>query len=51
MQKPIAPCKGCTPETGRSADPNCHTTCERYIEYQKEREIWNEIVRTNKENN
>lgn len=30
MNKPIAPCIKCTPETGRCAEPNCHITCERY---------------------
>lgn len=24
-------CFGCTPETGRSAEPNCHMTCTKYI--------------------
>lgn len=25
-----APCKGCTE---RCAEPNCHTTCQRYIDW------------------
>lgn len=30
-----APCKGCTEHT---VQPNCHTTCRRYLEYVAERE-------------
>lgn len=32
------PCKGCTPETGRSVEPNCHMTCEKYLAYRKRHE-------------
>lgn len=31
--KEISPCKGCTAETGRCANPNCHQTCEKYIDF------------------
>lgn len=48
MKKPYSPCKECTPETGRSADPNCHGTCERYIAYRKEQDAWNEYERKQK---
>lgn len=27
----ITCCKGCTPETGRSTNPNCHSYCEKYL--------------------
>lgn len=29
----IVPCKGCTEETGRSAE--CHKDCEKYLTYRK----------------
>lgn len=35
MNKPIAPCIKCTPETGRCAEPNCHITCKRYNDFLK----------------
>lgn len=38
-------CKGCTPETGRSADPNCHMTCEKYLAECAESNRIKEIVR------
>lgn len=28
------PCKGCTPETGRS--PTCHPNCKKYLDWKKE---------------
>lgn len=31
-----APCKGCTFETGRSIEPNCHTYCEKFLKYKEE---------------
>jgi len=30
-----APCKGCP---DRQADPPCHATCGKYLEYRKERD-------------
>ena len=36
------PCKGCTPETGRTV--NCHTYCKKYLDFIKE----NEITKNNK---
>lgn len=49
MRKPTVPCRGCTPETGRSASPNCHATCEKYQIYKKDLEKWRETVREKKE--
>lgn len=31
------PCRFCTEETGRSADPNCHGYCERFLEWEKQK--------------
>ena len=42
MKEPFGPCKGCTFETGRTIEPNCHMTCERYLKYQEEHEKWKE---------
>ena len=36
MTKPQAPCLGCTFETGRSVEPNCHMTCEKYLAFDRE---------------
>ena len=33
-----SPCKGCTEETGRSVEPNCHMTCEKYLEFRRQRD-------------
>ena len=49
MKKPFSPCKGCTPETGRSADPNCHVTCEKYVAYRREQNAWNVYERKQKD--
>lgn len=48
MKKPIPPCKGCTPETGRSVDPNCHATCEKYLNYKSDKKVYDSIVQANK---
>lgn len=40
MKKPQGPCKGCTFETGRSIEPNCHDSCEKYKKYKQELEAW-----------
>lgn len=32
MTRIIAPCKGCKE---RVAEPNCHTTCERYLTFRR----------------
>ena len=32
------PCKGCP---DRTADPNCHTSCESYLAYREERDRLN----------
>lgn len=36
MKQPISPCLGCTAETGRSAEPNCHMTCKPYLAFNEE---------------
>lgn len=38
MREENKPCNGCTPETGRCANPNCHETCEKYLKYTEELE-------------
>lgn len=40
MNRPVAPCKDCTTETGRCADPNCHASCERYLVYFERNELY-----------
>ncbi len=35
-----APCKHCTPETGRS--PTCHCTCQAYLDFAADREEFRE---------
>lgn len=35
--KDECPCNGCEPPE-RCADPNCHDTCEKFIEFDKKRE-------------
>lgn len=35
MTRLTAPCKGCEE---RSADPNCHIYCEKYVAYKKARD-------------
>ena len=37
-----APCKGCT---ARTVQPNCHTTCEKYLAFVAGREKIREIRR------
>ena len=37
---PSAPCKHCTPETGRS--PTCHCTCQAYLDFAAKREEFRE---------
>lgn len=41
------PCKGCTPETGRSA--TCHSTCDKYIKWQKKHKEELAMIRKKKE--
>lgn len=38
------PCKGCTTETGRSVEPNCHATCEKYLTYLEENNKRKKII-------
>lgn len=45
MRDPQSPCKGCTFETGRSIEPNCHTTCGKYLNYKRELKKWKEPVK------
>lgn len=45
MIKVSAPCKGCTPETGRSVSPNCHDRCEKYLEYKRLNEEQKQEIR------
>lgn len=37
-------CKDCTPETGRSVEPNCHMTCEKYLKEKEKLENFNKLV-------
>lgn len=39
MKQPKSPCLDCTPETGRSAEPNCHMTCKPYLAFRKECDV------------
>lgn len=32
----MPPCKNCNWWLGRSVDPNCHDTCERYLAWRKQ---------------
>jgi len=47
MKRPKAPCKDCTPETGRTVDPNCHTTCEKYLNFKLEKKSYDAVVFAN----
>lgn len=38
------PCIGCTKETGRSVEPNCHMTCTKYLEYIEARNERNKMI-------
>lgn len=40
IPRPVPPCKECEDRTEK-----CHTTCERYREYQRERQAYNKAVR------
>lgn len=33
----LAPCKGCPDRTAGERTTDCHTTCEKYLEYKKAR--------------
>jgi hypothetical protein len=48
MKQPMSPCKGCTFETGRCIEPNCHDTCERFIEYKRAHESWKAPIKERK---
>lgn len=42
------PCKGCTKETGRSVEPNCHEYCTKFLTYNEEKEKKKQLIRQNK---
>lgn len=44
-----SPCRNCTEETGRSADPNCHGYCERYKVFKQAVKRQNQLIREAKE--
>lgn len=39
------PCRYCTEETGRCADPNCHGYCERFLEWERQKNERKSIIR------
>lgn len=45
MKPPKAPCLGCK---DRVADPNCHTTCEKYISFREAKTAENEKIHHDK---
>lgn len=47
-----SPCYNCTPETGRCAQPiNCHSYCERYLEFYKNNENNKQVKKDIKKQN
>lgn len=51
MRRPESPCLNCTTETGRCAEPNCHMTCEKFLEFDMQnKRLRNEKIKTAREN-
>ena len=46
MSRPKGPCKDCEE---RVAEPNCHSTCEKYLIFEAENEVYKEMLQKGRE--